>query len=114
MISITFETEERNWLYNLNLNTQFYGKQRLPSTVTNPIEYQRPEYSDPFFMLNNQLTYKTSFYEFYTGIENLLNYRQENPIISANNPFGKYFDTTFNWGPTKGREFYFGVRFKLN
>jgi len=112
MISITFETEERNWLYNLN--TQFYGKQRLPSTVTNPIEYQRPEYSDPFFMLNNQLTYKTSFYEFYTGIENLLNYRQENPIISANNPFGKYFDTTFNWGPTKGREFYFGVRFKLN
>lgn len=112
MISITLETENKDWLFNIN--SQYFGKQKLPSTSSNPVEYQRGEFSDPFVMINNQVTFKTGFYEFYTGIENLLNYKQENPIISANNPFGRYFDTSFNWGPTKGREFYFGFRFKLN
>lgn len=112
MLSVTFETENKDWLFNIN--SQYFGKQKLPSTSSNPVEYQRGDYSDPFVMINNQVTFKTGFYEFYTGIENLLNYKQENPIISANNPFGRYFDTSFNWGPTKGREFYFGFRFKLN
>lgn len=112
MISITYETENKDWLFNIN--SQYFGKQKLPSTSSNPVEYQRGDYSDPFVMINNQVTFKTGFYEFYTGVENLLNYKQENPIISANNPFGRYFDTSFNWGPTKGREFYFGFRFKLN
>ena len=51
--------------------------------------------------------------EIFGGCENVLDYRQLRPIVGYQNPFGKYFDTSFAWGPTRGREFYFGIRFKI-
>ena len=50
--------------------------------------------------------------ELYGGCENILNFTQSNPIVSWQNPFSPYFDTSFNWGPTRGRELYIGVRYK--
>jgi len=50
----------------------------------------------------------------YFGWENIHDFRQERPIISWQNPFSSYFDTSNVWGPTKGREFYVGVRYKLD
>ena len=49
----------------------------------------------------------------YIGCENILNFKQKNPIINWQEPFGEYFDTSNIWGPTKGREFYFGFRITL-
>ena len=46
--------------------------------------------------------------------ENITNVRQENPILSANNPFGANFDSTFVYGPIFGGMYYVGLRFKLN
>jgi hypothetical protein len=60
-----------------------------------------------------QVNKNFEYIELYVGLENLLNFRQDNPIISSNDPFGPYFDTSFIWGPTKGREFYAGFRFLL-
>ena len=34
-------------------------------------------------------------------------------LISADNPFGPYFDISSVWGPTRGRELYMGVRWSL-
>jgi outer membrane receptor protein involved in Fe transport len=93
---------------------QWFGKQRLPSTMSNPVEYRRPEESKPYAMLNAQVNKNFKKFEVYAGVENILNFTQDDPIISADNPFGKYFDTSFNWGPTKGREFYAGFRFLLD
>lgn len=112
LVSLTYQTPDDMWMFSAS--AQYFGKQRLPSTKDNPVQYQRPGYSDPFGILNSQLTFRISNYEIYSGVENILNYKQANPIISAENPFGQYFDTSFNWGPTKGREFYIGARFKLN
>lgn len=112
LISLTYETLDNMWMFSAN--AQYFGQQRLPSTQENPVEYQRPDYSDAFGLLNSQVTFRISNYEIYSGVENILNYKQANPIISADNPFGQYFDTSFNWGPTKGREFYIGARFRLN
>ncbi|HEX2788593.1 MAG TPA: TonB-dependent receptor [Ignavibacteria bacterium] len=112
LFSLTYETPGKMWMFSGS--AQYFGKQRLPSTKDNPVQYQRPDYSDAFGMINSQLTFRISNYEIYSGVENILNYKQSNPIISAENPFGQYFDTSFNWGPTKGREFYVGARFKLN
>ena len=50
----------------------------------------------------------------YIRCENILDYRQLKPIVSWQNPFSPYFDTSFNWGPTRGREFYLGFRYKIN
>ena len=49
----------------------------------------------------------------YAGCENLAGYRQSNPIISADNPFSKYFDLSSVCGPTRRRKLYFGIRFRL-
>ena len=91
----------------------WFGRQSLPDTKNNPVEYQRPSESDPFAVFNAQLNKNWESFEFYAGVENIFDYKQTNPIISADNPFGQYFDTSFIWGPVKGREIYAGFRFKL-
>ena len=48
--------------------------------------------------------------ELYAGIENITNYKQNNPILAWNEPFSPYFDSSLIWGPTVGRRFYFGLR----
>jgi outer membrane receptor for ferrienterochelin and colicin len=93
---------------------QWFGKQRLPSTESNPLQYRRPLESEPYTMINAQISKNFSFLEIYAGVENLLDFTQANPIISADDPFGEYFDTSFIWGPTRGREYYFGFRFLMD
>jgi hypothetical protein len=51
--------------------------------------------------------------EAYIGVENLLDYKQENPIIAADDPFGSYFDSSLIWGPVSGRMIYAGLRLKI-
>ena len=73
-----------------------------------------PENSIPYYLVNAQLTKNINKFSIYIGCENILDERQENPIISAENPFGKYFDTSNTYGPTKGREIYIGLTFIPN
>ncbi len=100
--------------FRADLNLHWYGKQRLPGTASNPVEFQRPDHSDPYTLVNFQFTYKLRDVEIYSGVENLLGFRQDQPIISWQDPFGPHFDTAFAWGPTRGREYYLGVRWKMN
>jgi hypothetical protein len=89
------------------------GEQRLPDTKSNPEPYQRPDYSEPYTIVNAQFTYNFKRFEVYGGCENIFDFRQYQPIISWEDPFGPYFDTSSVWGPTKGQEFYVGLRFYL-
>ncbi|RPI19613.1 MAG: TonB-dependent receptor [Ignavibacteriae bacterium] len=109
--TISYAPKSNSWSASAGL--QWFGKQRLPSTSANPVEYQLPEESEPYILMNAQLNKNFDKFEIYAGVENLLNFKQDNPIISAENPFGQYFDTSLNWGPTKGREYYAGFRFLL-
>jgi outer membrane receptor for ferrienterochelin and colicin len=99
---------------SIDINTHWYGQQRLPDTKSNPIEFQRPDYSQSFTIYNIQFTYNLKRIELYAGCENIFNFRQSQPIISWQNPYSPYFDTSSVWGPTRGRELYCGVRFKLD
>jgi outer membrane receptor for ferrienterochelin and colicin len=99
--------------FHLDINAHWYGKQRLPDTKSNPVEYQRPDFSVPYGIINAQFTYNFKKFEIYAGCENILDFRQKQPIISWQDPFGPYFDTSSVWGPTRGREMYIGARFKL-
>jgi hypothetical protein len=74
---------------------------------------QRPDFSRPYSTLNAQCTYSFGKIEVYAGCENIFDFRQLQPIISWQNPFSPYFDTSSVWGPTRGRETYLGIRFKL-
>jgi outer membrane receptor for ferrienterochelin and colicins len=107
----SFMPLSRKW--HIDANVHWYGIQRLPDTESNPEIYQRPGTSEPYSIVNLQYTHTLGKFELYAGCENIFNFRQNQPIISWQEPFGPYFDTQFAWGPTRGREAYMGVRFML-
>ena len=104
---------EKNWY--LDINSHWSGKKKLTNTSTYPIEYQRPNISDDYWIINGQFTIEiiSLDLEIYLGCENIFNFKQEDPIISWQDPFGQYFDISNIWGPTKGREFYLGIRLNI-
>ena len=111
MTAISHRTENNRW--QADANVHWFDQMRLPDTRSNPEAYQRPLYSSSYFTLNVQGTFRWKALDIYAGCENLFGYVQPNPIISADNPFGPYFDISSVWGPTRGRELYLGVRWSL-
>lgn len=99
--------------FHIDMNIHWYGQQRLPNTQSNPPEFQRPDFSENYMLVNAQFTYNLQKFELYAGCENIFDFRQLRPIIGWQDPFGQYFDTSSVWGPTRGRELYAGVRFKI-
>ncbi len=109
---ITKHNSERFWRFNATYN--LVGIQRFPSTMNSPLIYQRPEFSEQTNLLNLQVTKVFSRkFEIYVGGENVTNTTQENPIVSADNPFGSYFDSTMVYAPINGANYYVGLRYKL-
>ena len=111
-MNMAYETGDL-WMFDLTVTWQ--GLQRIPDTSMNPEEFQLEGYSPNFFLWNAQVskTFRKVF-DVYIGAENLLNYKQEDPIIDASNPFGEFFDASLIWGPVFGRKIYAGVRFRID
>ncbi|MCD4729766.1 MAG: hypothetical protein K8R74_04135, partial [Bacteroidales bacterium] len=65
-------------------------------------------------IIHAQVLRKFSKWEVYLGAENLTNYKQESPILAADDPFGDYFDSSMVWGPVIGRSINAGVRFIID
>lgn len=97
--------------WHVDANVHWYGRQRLPSTSANPTELQRPSQSSPYTIVSAQFTKVWKKMEVYAGCENIFDFRQLRPILGWQNPFSPYFDSSFAWGPTRGRELYAGVRY---
>ncbi len=109
----TFSYKPVSNKFHADMNVHWFGEQRLPNTRSNPVEFQRPDFSKAYTTVNAQFTYLFKSFEIYTGCENIFNFRQNQPIISWQDPFSPYFDISSVWGPTRGREFYLGIRWKL-
>ena len=99
------------WKFDATLN--WLGKQQLPNTLNNPIADRLPEFSNPFSIVNAQVTRTFSKkFEVYIGGENITNYTQQKAIIGNQNPFGTTFDTSISYAPVFGQMYYAGLRFK--
>jgi len=102
----------KGWTWDGTLTWQ--GTARLPSTLDNPPEYQALEISPNIFNGLMQLTKSwNSGWAIYVGSENLFNYQQENPIISADDPFEPFFDASLIYAPIFGRNIYAGMRWSV-
>jgi outer membrane receptor for ferrienterochelin and colicins len=99
--------------WQFDLTYRWIGSKRLPSTANYPEQYRLPAKSIPYDQIDFQVTRRWKVFQIYGGIENIFDFRQEFPILAYDQPFGEFFDPAFNWGPTKGREFYLGVRYSL-
>jgi outer membrane receptor for ferrienterochelin and colicins len=97
-LNLEYETR-KDWAYDLTVN--YFSSQRLPD---HPALNDR---SPSFFILNAQVRKDVNNkLSLFLGIENLLDFRQETPILDAANPFSNTFDATMIWGPVFGRMAY--------
>ena len=98
----------KNWRWDLTYH--YVGAQRLVETVRDQTNSYSPSYS----LWNSQLTRIFSKkIEIYLGGENIGNFKQTNPIIGSENPFGLDFDASQIYGPIFGGMIYTGLRLKV-
>ena len=127
---------EKKWITNdiiLDFTGTITGALKLP-TLSNLDP--RPSYSDPFSILNIQLTkIWNNSVESYGGIKNILNFtpprnsiarsfdpfdRQVafdsngNALPTSDNPYALTFDSTYVYTSNQGIRFFFGLRWKYN
>jgi len=108
VVNLSYATKFKKWVFDFT--TQLNGPSRIPSATG----YTTNATKSPAFPLYfAQITKNTKRLDFYLGIENLMDYRQPNPIINAENPFVKGFDASQIWGPMMGRKIYMGVRLRI-
>jgi len=111
LVALSYATNFKKWQFDFT--THLNGSTRLPNTQDNPIAYQRPDKSPAYLLFYAQITKRYKSWDFYIGGENLSNFIQKDPIIAADNPFGKYFDSSMIWGPISGRMLYAGLRLTI-
>ena len=106
--------EIKSWKFDYTFN--YNGSKRITGTTANPATYRRPLNSPDYVLMNAQVSKtvgKKHPVDFYIGGENLTNFLQGDVIVSADQPFGPYFDASLIWGPVTGRMFYAGFRYKI-
>ena len=109
-VAYSTKKEGRENFWSFDATMHYVGKQRLPDTVKNPVEFQLPGYSNAYSTLNAQVAYQFSNHlRVYAGGENLTSYTQPNPIMDANKPFGNYFDGGMVYAPLMPVNAYVGV-----
>lgn len=94
---------------------QLNGGGRLPDAYTNAdgsLSWQQQYHA--YALLSAQVTRFFRHWSIYAGGENLTGFKQKNPIVSADNPWGRDFDSTMTWGPIDGALLYIGIRLNWN
>ncbi len=108
--NVGYETKN-SWRFDYTV--QWTGAKRLPSLYEEGV--QVPGRNSPSFVTMNAQVSKTwkDVFEVYVGGENLTGYRQDNPILGANNPYNPGFDASMIWGPVMGGNYYAGFRYHI-
>ncbi len=107
LFTVSYQTPLKKW--QVDFTSQFNGSGRMPQVKNN---LWTSTYA-PYTILNAQVTKYFRKWSVYIGGENLTNFKMDNPIVDAANPWGNNFDASMVWGPVHGRMFYAGVRFAI-
>jgi hypothetical protein len=75
-------------------------------------------YSPAYPVLFAQVTRNSKRFDIYLGVENLLGFRQKDPVYYwdaaySGQPFSRDFDASMVWGPVTGRKIYAGIRLRI-
>lgn len=109
LLTASYETSLKKWQFDMTV--QFNGGGRMPTPdATNPLWGGT---FPSFTQLSAQVTRRFRRWSIYAGGENLTNFKQDNPVISADNPYSRNFDATMVWGPTMGYKLYAGIRYNI-
>lgn len=113
LYNVSYTTRKKNWKFNTTVVLN--GRSRLPQSYTSNELSEYGERSPVYVRLNAQITkiWRRQNIELYAGCENITGFKQKNPILSANDPFGSDFDASAIWGPIQGQIGYIGLRFMI-
>ena len=111
LLNLQYATNMRRWIFDATI--QLNGRTRLPGHYDQATGHVEADHSPAYALLFAQVTKRFKHFEIYGGGENLLNYRQENPIIAWEEPFSDRFDASQVWAPVSGRKIYVGIRLNL-
>ena len=109
LVTASYQTPLRKWQFDFT--SQFNGGGRMPVP-----DADNPLWDDTFSSYTSMSAQVSKFFRnwsVYAGVENLLDYTQEDRIIAYDNPWGPDFDATMIWGPVHGRKFYLGFRYTI-
>lgn len=109
--NIAYISRNKRWEYDLTCS--IFGSARLPVVMLPNGTETTVNESEVFPLVNAQVIHNFKKFEVYLGGENILHYRQNNPIIDAQNPFSETFNATRVWGPVFGSNVYAGFRFSI-
>ncbi len=110
-LSVDYSTLNE-WKFNYTLT--YNGAKRILNNYNTPLIQNNN--APTFYLMNTQISKsfgKQNPMDIYIGVENITNFFQQTTIVSADQPFGSYFDAAMIWGPTTGRMLYMGWRFKI-
>jgi len=103
---ITCSLTSKNKRWQLDVTGNIVGSMRMPASF---FQNSSPVYPLVF----SQWSYNWQKLKLYIGLENILNVKQPNPIMSATNPLDPSFDATMVWGPITGINIYGGLTYTL-
>jgi outer membrane receptor protein involved in Fe transport len=106
LLNFSYATNFDKWMFDVTAN--YIGESRIPSH--SKID---EEFSKPFNLYNAQITKRFRYFDIYLGGENMLDYKQNNPILDANTPDSPIFDASLIYAPINGRMIYVGFRYKI-
>lgn len=103
--TFSWNTKNKRWQADLTMN--FVGSMRMPSSFSG-----KP--NSPWFPnLFSQVSHQWKRLKAYIGFENMLHFRQDNPIHHAEDPWSPSFDASMVWGPITGFNVYAGATYVL-
>jgi hypothetical protein len=113
LLNLSYATALKRWVFDAT--AQFNGQTRLPGANGYNSEKM---YSPAYPVLFAQVTRNSKRFDIYLGVENLLGFRQKDPVYYwdaaySGQPFSRDFDASMVWGPVTGRKIYAGIRLRI-
>lgn len=112
LISLGYNPMMGLWQFDVTLSINGSGRMPRPYALADGSMSWNSRFPT-YCMLNAQATRNFRHFSVYIGGENLTGYRQTNPIIGADNPWGPEFDSTMIYGPLHGALVYIGFRYNI-
>ena len=111
LINLQYATNMRKWVFDVT--AQLNGPARIPTQTGNMADSHLSNGGKPYPMLFAQVSRRIKRWEIYLGCENIIGFKQKEPIIMADDPYSTAFNSSLVWGPLTGQKVYVGVRFNL-
>ena len=103
LLTASYKTPLELWQFDVTAQLNGGGR-KLANVASSSTHFSA------YPQVNAQVTRWFRHFSIYVGGENLTNFKQQTPIINAQNPWSDQFDATQVWGPVHGAMGYAGIR----